>query len=304
MTKQNYLLIIAGPTAIGKTSVSIALAKHFNTEIISADSRQVYKEISIGTARPGEEEMQGVPHHMMGCTSINDAFNAGDFERGVIKKLDELFSTHRIVILCGGTGLYIDAVCKGFDEGLVSDEAIKKEISEQYKSNGLAWLQNEVKVADPHYFETADVQNPQRLMRALEVIRLTGLPYFSFRKNKHVERNFEPIKILLDEERQHLYARINRRVAEMMQKGLLEEARRVYPYRNLNALNTVGYKELFDHFDGKTTLEEAVELIKQHTRNYAKRQLTWFRKDKDYETFLPTDVEKIKAYVEVILDNS
>lgn len=304
MMQQNYLLIIAGPTAIGKTAVSVALAQYFNTEIISADSRQVYMEISIGTARPSLEEQQGVAHHMLDCVSIEENFTAADFEREVIQKLDELFKTHRIVILCGGAGLYIDAVCKGFDEGLATDEDIKKEIGEEYKQKGLSWLQREVKEGDPQYFAGADTQNPRRLMRALEIIRLTGLPYSSFRKNEPAKRNFEPIKILLNEDREHLYMRINRRVDEMMQKGLLEEARRVHPYRNLNALNTVGYKELFDHFEGKTSLEEAVELIKQHTRNYAKRQLTWLRKDKEYQEFAPTDVEKIKAYVQIILENS
>jgi len=304
MARQKHLLIIAGPTGVGKTSLSIQLAKHFNTAIISADSRQVYKEIAIGTAKPSKEEQQGVPHHLLDCISIHETFTAGDFEREALKKLDELFEQHQLVIMCGGTGLYIDAVCKGFDEGLVSDEEVKKQIEARYKEKGLAWLQEEVKNKDPEYFERSDANNPRRLMRALEVIILTGLPYSSFRKNKAAARDFSVIKVLIDEDREILYEKINKRVDAMMQAGFLEEAKSVHPFKHLNALNTVGYKELFDHLEGKTSLERAVELIKQHTRNYAKRQLTWFRKDKEYETFAPTDLEKIRSYTELILQHS
>ncbi len=304
MANQKHLLIIAGPTAVGKTALAIQLAKHFNTEIISADSRQVFKEISIGTAKPTKEEQDGVAHHLIDHISIRQPFSAGDFERETLKKLDELFKQHALVILCGGTGLYIDAVCKGFDEGLVSDEEVKREIEENYTEKGISWLQEEIKKLDPAYYASADINNPRRLIRALEVIILTNLPYSSFRKAQPAERNFATIKILVNEEREKLYERINQRVDQMMQKGFLEEAKSVYPHRQLNALNTVGYKELFDHLAGKTDLEKAIELIKQHTRNYAKRQLTWFRKDTEYETFAPTELEKIKAYVEVILQHS
>ncbi|MGZ6539968.1 MAG: tRNA (adenosine(37)-N6)-dimethylallyltransferase MiaA [Bacteroidia bacterium] len=304
MARSKYLLIIAGPTAVGKTDLSIQLAKHFTTEIISADSRQVYKEISIGTAKPSVEEQQGVKHHFIDCISIHQNYTAGDFEKEVISKLDELFKTHDLVIMCGGSGLFIDAVCNGFDEGLVSDAETKKEINEEYNAKGLKWLQDEIAEHDPVYFNSADINNPHRLMRALEVIRLSGLPFSDFRKNKKAIRNFEAIKILINEEREVLYNKINRRVDLMMKNGLLEEAQNVYPYKNLNALNTVGYKELFDHFDKQTSLDKAVELIKQHSRNYAKRQLTWFRKNNDYEIFGPGDLEKIKAYVEIILQNS
>ena len=277
--------------------------KYFHTEIISADSRQVYKEISIGTAKPTLEEREGIPHHLLDCVSIHEPFTAGDFERDALKELDELFKQHQLVILCGGTGLYIDALCKGFDEGLASDEEVKKNIEDQYREKGLSWLQEEVKSKDPEYFESADQNNPRRLMRALEVITLTGLPYSSLRKNKVAERDFSVIKILINEDREILYEKINKRVDEMMEAGFLKEAESVYPYKHLNALNTVGYKELFDHLDKKMSLESAVELIKQHTRNYAKRQLTWFRKDKEYETFGPADLEKIKAYTELILQH-
>jgi len=304
MAQQKHLLIIAGPTAVGKTALSIQLARHFNTEIISADSRQVYKEISIGTAKPSADEQAGIKHHFIDHISIHEKYTAGDYEREVLQKLDELFKEHSLVILCGGSGLFIEAVCKGFDEGLVTDPDVKKEIEEKYKQNGLAWLQEEIKKNDPVYFEAADIQNPRRLMRALEVITLTGLPYSSFRKSKSAERNFSVIKVLLNEDREILYEKINKRVDEMMANGFLQEAESVFSYRHLNALNTVGYKELFDHLEKKTSLEEAISLIKQHTRNYAKRQLTWFRKDAGYETFLPTDLEKIKAYTELILQHS
>lgn len=304
MPHQKQLLIIAGPTAVGKTALSVQLAKHFDTEILSADSRQIYKEMSIGTAKPGEAEQQGVKHHFIDHISIEEPYTAGDFEREAVKKLEELFKDHRLVILCGGTGLYIDAVCKGFDEGLVTDREVKEEIEKQYKEKGLAWLQDEVKQKDPAYFSKADTQNPRRLMRALEVTRLTGIPYSDFRKNAGTQRDFSTIKILINEDRNVLYERINKRVDEMMKKGLLEEARKVYARKTLNALNTVGYKELFDYMDQRTSLEEAVDLIKQHTRNYAKRQLTWFRKDLDYTSFFSTDLDKIKAYTELILKHS
>lgn len=304
MAATKHLLIIAGPTAVGKTALSIQLAKHFNTEIISADSRQIYKEISIGTAKPSHEEQEGIKHHFIDHISIHQNYTAGDFEREVISKLDELFKTHDLVIMCGGSGLFIDAVCNGFDEGLVSDTETKKEINEEYNAKGLKWLQDEVQKHDPVYFNSADTNNPHRLMRALEVIRLSGLPFSDFRKNKKAERNFETIKVLINEDREVLYNKINRRVDIMMDNGLLEEARKVYADKNLNALNTVGYKELFEYFDHQISLEKAIELIKQHSRNYAKRQLTWFRKNNEYEVFGPHDLDKIKAYTEIILQNS
>ncbi|MHB8260169.1 MAG: tRNA (adenosine(37)-N6)-dimethylallyltransferase MiaA [Bacteroidia bacterium] len=300
----NHLLIICGATAVGKTTLSVQLAKHFNTEIISADSRQLYKEMNIGTAKPTKEEMQGIPHHLIDCISIHQNYTAGDYEREAIKKLDELFKQRNLVIMCGGTGLYIDAVCKGFDAGLQSNETIKQEITEHYKLKGLPWLQNEVKKLDITFYEQADINNPQRLMRALEVCLATGKPFSSFRKNIAVKRNFNVIKIFLNEERESLYSKINQRVDEMMTKGFLKEAVSLYPFRHINALNTLGYKELFDFIENKTSLEKAIELIKQHTRNYAKRQITWFKHDEDCTAFHPNEIEKIKAFVEVIRQHS
>jgi len=301
---QKHLLIICGPTAVGKTALSVQLAKHYSTEIISADSRQLYKEMSIGTAKPTLQEMEGVPHHFVDCISIQQNYTAGDYEREVIKKLDELFAQHDKVVMCGGTGLYIDAVCKGFDEGIESNAEIKKQITEQYNLLGLDWLQNQVKEKDIDFYNKADINNPQRLMRALEVCLVTGKPYSSLRKNNGAERNFNAIKIFINEDREVLYEKINKRVDAMMQHGLLKEAEGLYPRKNLNALNTVGYKELFDYFDNKTSLDKAVDLIKQHTRNYAKRQVTWFKNDEDCTTFAPNEIEKIKAFVEIVLQHS
>ena len=301
---QKHLLIICGPTAVGKTALSVQLAKYYSTEVISADSRQLYKEMSIGTAKPTVQDMEGVPHHFIDCISIQQNYTAGDYEREVIKKLDELFTQHDIVVMCGGTGLYIDAVCKGFDEGIESNAEIKKQITEQYNLLGLNWLQNQVKEKDIDFYNKADIHNPQRLMRALEVCLVTGKPYSSLRKNIVAERNFNVIKIFINENREVLYEKINKRVDLMMQHGLLKEAESLYPYKNLNALNTVGCKELFDYFDNKTSLDKAVDLIKQHTRNYAKRQVTWFKNDEDCTTFSPNEIEKIKAFVEIVLQHS
>jgi len=301
---QKHLLIICGSTAVGKTALSVQLAKHYSTEVISADSRQLYKEMSIGTAKPTVQEMEGVPHHFIDCISIQQNYTAGDYEKEVIKKLDELFAQHDIVVMCGGTGLYIDAVCKGFDEGIESNAGIKQQITEQYNLLGLDWLQSQVKEKDIDFYNKADTHNPQRLMRALEVCLVTGKPYSSLRKNNVAVRNFNVIKIFINEDREVLYEKINRRVDAMMQHGLLKEAEGLYKHKNLNALNTVGYKELFDYFDNKTSLDKAVDLIKQHTRNYAKRQVTWFKNDEDCITFAPNEIEKIKAFVEIVLQHS
>lgn len=301
---RKHLLIICGPTAVGKTALAVQLAKYYNTEVVSADSRQLYKEMSIGTAKPTFQEMEGVPHHFIDCISIQQNYNAGDYEREVVKKLDELFTKHDIVIMCGGTGLYIDAVCKGFDEGIESNAEIKQQIIEQYNLHGLSWLQNQVKEKDPEFYNQADVNNPQRMMRALEVCLITGKPYSSLRKNSVADRNFNAIKIFINEDREVLYQKINKRVDLMMQQGLLKEAESLRPYKNLNALNTVGYKELFDYFDNKISLDKAIDLIKQHTRNYAKRQVTWFKNDEDCTSFAPNEIEKIKAFVEIVLQHS
>lgn len=302
--QQKHLLIICGPTAVGKTILSVELAKYFSTEIISADSRQLYKEMCIGTAKPTLQEMQGIPHYFIDCISIRQNYTAGDYEKEAIKQLDELFTNHKLVIMCGGTGLYIDAVCKGFDEGIESNMQIKQQITEQYNANGLDWLQSQVKEHDIAFYTNADIQNPQRLMRALEVCLVTGKPYSSLRKNKAVKRNFNTIKIFINEDREKLYQKINQRVDSMMQQGLLKEAECLYSFKDLNALNTVGYKELFQYFDGTITLDKATDLIKQHTRNYAKRQITWFKNDEDCTTFLPSEAEKIIAFTEIVMQHA
>lgn len=301
---QKYLVVIAGPTGVGKTALAIQLAKHFGTKIISADSRQFYKEMSIGTAKPTAAELKEAEHLFIGSLSIHDTYSIGDFEKDAIKALDELFKEHSIAFLVGGSGLYINAVLYGVDEFENVSQATKEKIKKEYEEKGLTWLQEQVQSLDPEYFNMVDTNNPQRLQRALEVCIETGKPYSSFLSNSKKQRAFEPIKILINTDREKLYARINKRVDQMIADGMIEEAKSLYPHKNLNALNTVGYKELFAHFNGETDLPSAIELIKQKTRNYAKRQLTWFNNQDTYETFGPDDFEKIKAYLEIIIQNS
>ncbi len=292
-----YLIIIAGPTAVGKTSVSIDLAQKLNCEIISADSRQIYKEMSIGTAKPMQEEMKGITHHFINHISIHEYFTVGDFEREVIRLLDKYFIKNDFIIMCGGTGLYIDAVCNGIDDLAKVDEAIRSKINSNYNQLGLEWLQEQVKLQDPEYFSIVDQKNPARLKRALEVIETTGNKFSVQRTASVKKRNFIPIKILLNDDRELLYERINNRVDLMIKNGLIEEARNLFPHKSLNALNTVGYKELFNYFDGKLDLNEATEEIKKNSRRYAKRQLTWFNKTKDYTVFNVSEKNKILDFI-------
>ena len=292
-----YLIIIAGPTAVGKTSVSIDLAQKLNCEIISADSRQIYKEMSIGTAKPMQEEMKGITHHFINHISIHEYFTVGDFEREVITLLDKYFIKNDFIIMCGGTGLYIDAVCNGIDDLAKVDEAIRSKINSNYNQLGLEWLQEQVKLHDPEYFSIVDQKNPARLKRALEVIETTGNKFSDQRTASVKKRNFIPIKILLNDDRELLYERINNRVDLMIKNGLIEEAGNLFPHKSLNALNTVGYKELFNYFDGKLDLDEASEEIKKNSRRYAKRQLTWFNKTKDYTIFNVSEKNKILGYI-------
>ena len=292
-----YLIIIAGPTAVGKTSVSIDLAQKLNCEIISADSRQIYKEMSIGTAKPMQEEMKGITHHFINHISIHEYFTVGDFEREVITLLDKYFIKNDFIIMCGGTGLYIDAVCNGIDDLAKVDEAIRSKINSNYNQLGLEWLQEQVKLHDPEYFSIVDQKNPARLKRALEVIETTGNKFSDQRTASVKKRNFIPIKILLNDDRELLYERINNRVDLMIKNGLIEEAGNLFPHKSLNALNTVGYKELFNYFDGKLDLDEASEEIKKNSRRYAKRQLTWFYKTKDYTIFNVSEKNKILGYI-------
>ena len=284
------LLVIAGPTASGKTAAAIRLAQHFNTVILSADSRQFYREMSIGTAKPDAEELAAAKHYFIDSHSVEQLFSVGDFEKQSLALLDELFKQHDVVILVGGSGLYIKALCEGFDDIPQADEGLRGQLNNELAENGITPLQEELKSVDPAYYNEVDINNPQRVIRALEVYRSTGQPFSSYRKATTNKRPFNCIKIALDLPREVLYNRINARVDIMVAQGLIDEVRALLPYRHLNALNTVGYSELFDHFDGKSDLNTAIELIKQNTRRFAKRQLTWFRKDEKMHWLAPEEV--------------
>lgn len=276
---QHTVILIVGPTAVGKTAVAVQLAKQFHTEIISADSRQCYREMNIGVARPSAVELATVPHHFIATHSITDEVNAGVFEQYALAKANELFQQHRVIVMTGGTGLYINAFVEGIDLMPPIPQAIRENIIRTYQEKGLAWLQETIQQKDPAFWAVAEQQNPQRLMRALEFIEATGQSITTYRSGKKEERPFRVISIGLEMPRELLNERINSRVDIMMESGLLDETTVLFPSRHLNALQTVGYQELFDHFEGKTSLPKAVELIKQHTRQYAKRQMTWFKKN-------------------------
>ena len=291
------LIVIAGPTAIGKTSLSIYLAKLFNCSILSADSRQFYKEMTIGTAKPSANEMEGIPHYFINSNSISEEYNVGKYETDAINLLDKLFTENNIQILVGGSGLYIDAVCKGFDELPEADIKVRNKINDLYKEDGIEGLQNLLKELDEVYYNKVDLQNPQRISRALEVCLTSGKTYSSLREGKIKKRNFNIVKIGLNTKRENLYERINIRVDEMMKHGFLDEVKQLKSYKHLNALQTVGYKELFDYLDGKMELDSAINLIKQNTRRYAKRQLTWFRRDEEIKWFEPGNETDILNYI-------
>lgn len=302
--KTNYLITIVGPTAIGKTALSIALSKHFGCDIISCDSRQFFKEMKIGTAVPSDEELKAAPHHFIQNKSIFENYSVGDFEREALKKLDALFQKNTIQIMVGGSGLYVDAVLRGFDDFPDIETTIREEIRSNYEEKGLTYLQEKLQELDPFYFDKISsenpqtLQNPQRMMRFVEVCLGTGQPYSSFLNQKKNKRNFTPIIIGLEANREIMYERINQRVDIMMNDGLLEEAKALYPNKNLNALQTVGYRELFNYFDGKTTLHFAIEEIKKNTRRFAKRQLTWFKRTENVKWFdFKTDVSEIINYI-------
>ena len=294
------MVVIAGPTAVGKTALCIELAKHYGSVILSADSRQFYKEMSVGTAKPNPEQLQAVKHYFINTKSINELYGAGHFEKDALKTLNNLFKEHNIIFMVGGSGLYIDAVLNSVDDFIEVPLEIREELNTKFKEKGLEWLQNEVKKLDETYFNSADTHNPQRLVRALEVCLFTGKPYSSFLNQPKTERSFAAIKILINTNREKLYAQINQRVDDMMTNGLLEEVKELHGQKHLNALKTVGYKELYAYLDASYNLETAIDKIKQHTRNYAKRQLTWFKNRDEFETFEPNDLEKIKAYIDVI----
>ncbi len=279
--KQKTCIIICGPTASGKTDIAIDVANHFNTQIISADSRQCFKELGIGVAKPSLEELSTIHHYFINSHSIAENISAANFEQYALECINEIFKTNDVAVMVGGTGLYIKAFCEGLDDIAKTDEQIKIEIDKNYAALGIVWLQEKIKEEDPWYFEKGEIQNPQRMMRALEVMRNTGKSIIVHQKKIKKERDFNIIKIGIEITRAILYERINTRVDKMMTQGLEKEARALHPQKILNALQTVGYRELFDYFENKITLEKAVELIKQNTRHYAKRQMTWFKKDGD-----------------------
>jgi len=278
---QGTLIVIEGPTASGKTAAAIQLAKHYNTVIVSADSRQFYREMSIGTAKPSDEELAAAPHYFINSLSITETFTAGDYETQCLALLDDLFKIHDKVILVGGSGLFIKAVCEGFDKFPDAKPGVRDKLNKELDEQGIAGLQEKLKIADPEYYKEVDLNNPQRIIRALEVFETSGKPFSSYRKSSANNRPFRIIKLGLSLPREILYQRINQRVDDMIKQGLVEEVKSLLPFRHLNALNTVGYSELLDYFDGETDLNTAIELVKQNTRRFAKRQMTWFGKDKE-----------------------
>jgi len=292
------LIVIAGPTAAGKTALAIQIAKHFKTEIISADSRQFYREMNIGTAKPSKVELAAVRHHLIDSHSVKDLFSVGDFEKEVISLLEKLFKTHDQVVLVGGSGLFINAVCNGFDELPVASEETRNKLNQLLSEKGIEHLQENLKKADPLYYAEVDINNPQRLIRALEVFETTGKPFSSFRTKIPKKRNFNIIKLAISPDREKLYEQINLRVDQMLENGLLKEVEGLKEYRHLNALNTVGYSEVFEYLDGNLSEEEAIDKIKQNTRRFAKRQLTWFKKSEDIHWFDPQESGAILNYLD------
>ena len=292
------LIVIVGPTGSGKTDLSIRVAEHYACPIISTDSRQFYRGIPIGTAQPDSEQLERVEHHFIASHELTDDFNCGAYEVAALKRLDELFAKHNTVVAVGGSGLYIKALCEGMDDLPEVEPALRSELAERLKSEGLEALAEELRKLDPAFYEVVDRKNPARVLRALEVCISTGKPYSSLRTGEKRQRRFGIVKIGVNMERAVLYERIDRRVDIMVEAGLEDEARAVYPLRHLNSLQTVGYREMFDYFDGTISRDEAIELIKRNSRRYAKRQLTWFGRDEEIEWFLPTETEKIIEYID------
>ncbi|QEC42996.1 tRNA (adenosine(37)-N6)-dimethylallyltransferase MiaA [Pseudobacter ginsenosidimutans] len=287
------VIIIGGPTASGKTALAIRLAQYFNTNIISADSRQCYREMTIGVAKPSEEELQLVKHYFINSHSIHQGVTAATFEQYALEASKEIFSEKDIAVMVGGTGLYIKAFCEGLDDIPAIDPAIREQINADYAQHGLVWLQQQVATLDPIYYSNGEILNPQRLIRALEVKLHTGRSIREFQQKKNITRDFDTIKLSLELPKEILHQRIHLRVDQMMEQGLLAEVQSLHPYKDLNALRTVGYAELFNYIDSKGTLENAVEAIKSNTRYYAKRQMTWFKKDKAFQWFSPGEEEAI-----------
>lgn len=298
------LVVLTGPTGVGKTELSLSVAERLGSPIVNADSRQIYRELPIGTAAPTAAEQARVPHLFVGTHTLTDRYNAGEYEREALAALEKLFRTRDYVLMVGGAMLYIDAVCKGLDEMPHVSAELREQVQQQYAANGLEWLQAQVKEADPQYFGEADIQNPQRLLHALEICLAGGRPYSSFRLGSRKERPFRVVKIGLTRPREELYTRINARVDNMLAQGLLEEVRAVESLRHLNALNTVGYKEMFRYLDGEWTLEAAADMVRQNSRHYAKRQLTWFNADPEMRWVNLTDTpEDLTNVMQIIQDN-
>lgn len=294
---QKTLIVVGGPTAVGKTALGIRLANHFSTDIISADSRQFYRELAIGTAKPTPEELSQAKHYFVNNLSITDDYSVGDFEREVLQKLDELFQVHDTVIMVGGSGLFVRVIAEGLDDFPEIDKSIRAKLNKELEEKGIGVLQERLKELDPVTYDSMDIQNSQRVVRALEMCVGTGKPFSFFKNKPKPVRPFNIIQIGLNSEREVLYDRINKRVDLMVKNGLVEEAKQNLPFRNTYALRTVGYQELFDYFDQKVTLEEAIELIKRNTRRFSKRQITWFKKEKGIEWFEPTDWDGILNFI-------
>lgn len=293
----NKLIVITGPTAVGKTALTLEIAKHYGIPVINADSRQIYRELKIGTASPTAEQMEQVRHYFVGAKSIHDYYNASMYEQEVTELLDDLFGSSPIQLLSGGSMMYIDAVCNGIDDIPTVRDDIRKELKRRYQEEGLEPLCEDLKRLDPEHYQLVDRQNYRRVIHALEICYQTGRTYTSFRTQAKKQRPFQIIKIGLNRDRQELYDRINQRVDDMMNSGLLEEAHAMYPYKDVNALNTVGYKELFDYFNGRWPLEEAVERIKGNTRRYARKQLTWYKRDESVAWFHPSQQQEILNFI-------
>ena len=303
-TSTKYLIVIGGPTASGKTSFAIKLAKHYDTVILSADSRQFFKEMEIGTARPSKEELAVVPHYFIANKSIQEAYSVGDFERDALKTLNQVFQTKDIVVVVGGSGLYIKALCEGLNEFPEVPETIKQQVIEEYQTQGIKFLQTELQQLDPDYYQQVDLQNPHRLMRAISICRASGKPFTYFWKQQNEARPFTPIYLQMHWPRTKLYERINQRVDKMLEAGLEEEVKSLIPYQTHTALQTVGYQEFFDYFRDSISKEEAIELIKRNSRRYAKRQMTWYRRDPHWKLFHPSELDSAISYVEAFINEN
>ena len=291
------LIVLIGPTGVGKTELSLRLAENFQTHIVSADSRQLYAELKIGTAAPTPEQLERVPHHLVGTLHLTDYYSAAQYETEAMEILEKLFMQHEVVVLTGGSMMYVDAICKGIDDIPTVDAETRQLMLQKYEEEGLEQLCAELRLLDPEYYRIVDLKNPKRVIHALEICYMTGKTYSSFRTRNCKERPFRIIKIGLTRDREELYDRINRRVDIMMQEGLLEEARSVYPYKDLNSLNTVGYKEIFKYLDGEWKLPFAIEKIKQNSRIYSRKQMTWFKRDEEIRWFHPEQETEILAYL-------